>query len=165
MATQLLDVEGGLELCSPLHVSLSLCVVSTCLCITTCAGACAPGCSVRREARGQHHCGALLHCSLPYCLEQSFLLNLRLNNPSTWAVEQIPGILLSPSPQYWDYWQCITVPSFYRCSLRIKLRSSIHALGTREKNRRVTHVEAGTFHSCHTLQNAASRLGSQEGKE
>ena len=82
MATQPLDVEGGLELCSPLHMSLSLCVVCTCLCITTCAGACAPGCSVHREARDQHHCGVLFHCSLPYFLEQSFLLNLRFNNPS-----------------------------------------------------------------------------------
>lgn len=151
--------------CLRLCLSLSMCVVSTCLCITTCAGACAPGCSVHIEARGQHHCGVLLHCSLPYFLKQNFLLNLRLNNPSTRAVEQIPGILLSPFPQYWDYWQCITVPSFYGCTLKIKLRSSIHALGTRKKNRWMTHVEAGTFHSCHTLQNAATRLGSQKGKE
>lgn len=109
--------------------------------------------------------GVSLYCSLPYFLKQSFSLNLRLSNPSTWAVQQIPGILLSLSPQYWDHGQCSTVPSFYIRTLRIKLRSSVHALGTREKNHRMTYMEAGIFHSCHTLQNAAAQLGSQKGKE
>lgn len=85
------------------------CVWCACLCVCACVYACV----CRLACGGQSlPSGVFLNCFITYFLRHGLSLNLELSNSGRLPSQQVPGSLLSPFPQHWDYRYMSPFPNF-----------------------------------------------------